>query len=336
MPEEGFDQWGRYLIVPADGGKPVAHTRATTHAATLDDRFALEKWSQRMVAIGLSRRADLLAGVAAARDDDKTRIDSLVVDAIEAAEASAGRNIGQALHEFTERLDLGELALERVPEPWLADITAYSEAMQAAHLTVELVESTVVVPDLTVAGTLDRVVWLGGERYILDVKTGQSLGLTSIAIQLALYAHGATIYNRSTHTHTPMPPVNQRIGIVAHCPAGQAKCELLAVDLDLGWQGALLAHHVRSFRKAKVKAEMPKDRRTWLVGEITRLKEHHPEALAALAAQWPLGVPTFKHDGQTAEQLERVAEVLQRIEGEHRIPFGEPDPAPMRERTDAA
>ena len=329
--EEGHDGFGRYMIVPTGGGKPVAHTRATTHAKTLDDHFALEQWSERMVALGLSRRPDLLAGVAAARDDDRDRIDALVRDAKAAAEAHKGANIGTALHSFTERLDLGELKLAQVPEPWLANITAYAEMMKREQLHLDVIEAVVVVPELTVAGKLDRIVIRNGRRYILDVKTQQSLyGLATISIQLALYAHAETMYDQATGTHTPMPEVDQQLAFVAHCPAGHGTCELIAVDIDTGWHGALLAQHVRAFRRAKVQRPLPVDRRAWLVGEVKRLVSDFPDAAKDLAAQWPYGVPTLKseHD-HSPEQLESIVSVLQRIEGEHRIPFGEPDPAPM-------
>ena len=82
------DRYGRYLIVPAGGGKPVPHTRATTWASTCDNRYALEKWSRRTVALGLARRPDLLASVAAANDDDRTTLDALCERALEAGGSS--------------------------------------------------------------------------------------------------------------------------------------------------------------------------------------------------------------------------------------------------------
>jgi hypothetical protein len=51
-----FDRLDRYLIIPEGGGAPVAHTRATTWASTLDDRYGLERWSRRTVAPGRPRR----------------------------------------------------------------------------------------------------------------------------------------------------------------------------------------------------------------------------------------------------------------------------------------
>jgi hypothetical protein len=328
-----FDRWGRYLIVPEDGGEPVAHTRATTHAATLDDRYGLEKWGQRMVAIGLSRRDDLLAKVAATPPEQSTRLDSIVVDAVEAGGSSTGRNIGEALHQFTQRVDLGEMELSAVPTAWRKDVEAYRRAMDEAGVVVELVERTCVVPELTVAGTFDRIVVRDGRRFILDVKTGQKLdyGWGAISTQLAIYSRAATLYDVDTDKHSPMPSVDRQLGLVAHVPAGKGVCELIAVDLELGWQGAQLAHHVRSWRKSmfrlgEITARMP-SRREWLTGRVRHLVENHPEAAQNLAQLWPSDVPTLKQDGHTDEQLEQIAAVLHQVEGVHRIRFeDEPDP----------
>jgi hypothetical protein len=341
-----FDRWGRYLIVPEGGREAVPHTRVTTHAATCDDRYGLEQWGKRMVAIGLSRRPDLLAGVAAARDDDRNRLDSLVSDAIEAGGSSTGRNLGQALHEFTERIDRGELELSAVPDPWQADVAAYRRAMDEAGFSIELVERICVIPELTVAGTFDRLIVRDGHRFVLDVKTAQELrfGWTSISAQLALYSRASTLYDAESGEHTPMPPVDQQVGFVAHVPAGQGTCELIAVDLEVGWRGALLAHQVRSWRKEMFRlggannyrppapaAESVslETRRDWLVAEVRRIVAEYPDAGRALAQHWPSGVPTFKQsDSHTDEQLEQIARVVENVNKQYRLPFpDEPDPA---------
>jgi hypothetical protein len=329
-----FDRYGRYLIVPEGGGDPIPHTRATTHAATLDDRYSLEKWGQRMVAIGLSRRPDLLAKVAATPDDEKTRIDSIVVDAVEAGGSSTGRNVGEALHQFTQRVDLGEMELSAVPEPWRKDVEAYRKAMDEAGFAVELVEKTCIVPTLTIAGTFDRIVVRDGRRFVLDVKSGQNLDYSwgAIATQLALYSRASCIYDVETAERSPMPQVDQKLGLVAHVPAGQGRCELITVDLEPGWRGAQLAHLVRSWRKEKfrlgdVSSRLP-SRREWLTAQVRRLVECYPDAARDLARLWPLDVPTLKEDGHTDEQLGQIAVVLHQVEGVHRVPFEEePDPA---------
>jgi hypothetical protein len=44
------DRWGRPLITPPDGGKPVPYTRVSTLAKALDDKTALMRWKQRQTA----------------------------------------------------------------------------------------------------------------------------------------------------------------------------------------------------------------------------------------------------------------------------------------------
>ena len=70
------DRWGRPLIIPPDGGKPVAYTRVTTVAKTLEDEGGLSKWMMRMTALGLAQRPDLYALVATV-GDDKGALDRL-------------------------------------------------------------------------------------------------------------------------------------------------------------------------------------------------------------------------------------------------------------------
>jgi hypothetical protein len=51
------DQWGRYLVLPPDGDKPVGYTRATTVAGALDDGYGLQKWLATMsICVRLRRR----------------------------------------------------------------------------------------------------------------------------------------------------------------------------------------------------------------------------------------------------------------------------------------
>ena len=65
------DRWGRPLIVPVDGGKPIGSTRVSTLAKALDDKSALTKWKQRQVVVGMASRPDLAAVAAACKGDDR-------------------------------------------------------------------------------------------------------------------------------------------------------------------------------------------------------------------------------------------------------------------------
>jgi hypothetical protein len=339
------DRWGRYLVVPPEGGKPVAHTRATTLARILDDEFGLTKWRQRMVAVGVSKRPDLLAQVAACQANETGRLDALCRDAVEAAGASSSANLGSALHSFAQRVDEGE-DLSIVPDAWRPDVEAYRSALDTAGFKVELVERCCVLPQLVVAGTFDRIVLepSSGRRYVLDLKTGRTLDYSwpSIGIQLSLYSRASTLYDADTEQHSPMPDVDPATGIVAHLPAGRGTCEVYAVDLVKGWEGAVLADRVRTWRKetfnlgrldisATTSTTTTTNRRDWLVSEVKRIVGVNPDAGRALAQHWPIGVATFKaSDSHSDEDLEQIARACESIGGRFGLPFSEtPDPGPI-------
>ncbi|MGK3946754.1 hypothetical protein ABK046_51375, partial [Streptomyces caeruleatus] len=68
-PQLERDRYGRPLVVPADGGKKVAYTRCTTFVGAAEDTFPLSQWQQRQVAVGLSKRPDLVSLAASAEGD---------------------------------------------------------------------------------------------------------------------------------------------------------------------------------------------------------------------------------------------------------------------------
>jgi hypothetical protein len=331
-----FNQWGQYLIVPEGAKKPEAHTRVTTFASTLDDRYGLEKWSQRMAAIGFTKRPDLLAGVAACRDDDKAAVDKLCAQAKEAAAASAGATMGTALHGMCERVDLGETF--HIPSPWDADVAAYRAALDAAGIDILEVERYVVLPDLKLGGKLDRIVSFGSQPKIADLKTGASLDYSwgTIAVQLACYANAATLYDGKTQKHTPMPDVDKDTALVIHLPAGKATCALYFVDIRAGWEAAQHAAWTRQWRKRKDLAEPWQpgtrldsliERRAAIVTRLETLRTTNPAALLELARNWPLDIPTLKHSqAHSADQLSIIDTLLCAIEDRYQAPFGPTDP----------
>jgi PD-(D/E)XK nuclease superfamily protein len=253
-PEPKRDRYGRYLLPDPDSGKELPWTRATTFAKSISDSFGLTNWQLRMAVKGVAMRADLYALAAATPIDDKSKLDRIAKDAKEAAAASSGANIGSALHGFTERLDRGETL--DVPEPWAADVRAYHQALNKATVRImpEYIERIIVVPELRVAGTLDRIVQLAdGALHIADVKTGKDLsyGWLEISIQLALYAHAAVMWNDTTQAYEPMPNVDPNWGIVMHVPASKGRCELYQVDIGAGWEAAQTCQTVRRWRNRR-------------------------------------------------------------------------------------
>lgn len=236
------------MVVPPDGGKPTAYTRCTTFVGVLEDTYNLAKWQQRMVATGLALRNDLLMAAYAAKDDKRT-LNGICEQAIDAANGKAAANTGTALHSLSERVDKGE-DLGPVPEAMKQDLRAYWRATR--QLEVVGIEQFVVVDDLKVAGTFDRLVKYNGVHYIADIKTGGiQYGIGKIAMQLSVYSRGIG-YDHTTATRTPLPDgVDQDWGIVIHLPAGKAECTLHWVDLASAWDAVLLAAQVKKWRARK-------------------------------------------------------------------------------------
>lgn len=270
--EDGIkrDQYDRYVIPHPESGQEMSWTRVTTFAKTVSDTYTLDMWGRRMVMRGLALRADLLLMAAATPDDEKDKLNGIAKQAADAAAARAGANLGSALHAFAEQVDKGEDVI--IPAPWDADIAAYRAIMRDAGLLVlpGHIEQIITEIRFKCGGKYDRIVeatkeltftfkgggsrtLYPGDRVIFDLKTGRNLqyGWGEIAVQLALYAHASTIWDRHTSEHKPMPELRQDVGLVLHLPAGEATGTLYGVNLDEGWKAAGLCQTVRSWRKVR-------------------------------------------------------------------------------------
>lgn len=253
------DRWGRPLIVPPDGGKPVAYTRCTTMAGTIEDTYNLTKWQLRTVAAGLVRRPDLQVSVAAASaDEDKRTLDRLMEQALEAGKGKVAANTGTAIHKLSEYVDRKQFdVLQEIPETFKRDLRAYRRIMKTAF-RVEEIERFVVQDDVQVGGTFDRLLFKldDGMRYIGDLKTGSlDFGVGKMACQLGTYAN--SVYyehptkDRDEAIRTPLPDnVSKDRGIIIHLPAGEGAAELFWIDIASGWEAVQnLCAPVRSWRK---------------------------------------------------------------------------------------
>jgi hypothetical protein len=251
-PDVERDRWGRPLIVPEGGGKPVPYTRISTLAKTLDSKEGLMEWKQRMVALGIGRRPDLAQLAAVTAADDKRKLRELIDAAMAAAESDKAANTGTVLHSLTEAFDRG--TLDHIPEVHYRDLDAYEQATKG--LVMRAIEGFVVNDHLQAAGTFDRLVQLPDGRIAIgDLKTGQTEpkyphGVTT---QCAIYAR-SHIYDIPSNTRKGYLPdlgVSTEVGLLIHLPAGQAKCDLYLLDLTVGWALAQTAVAVRDVYKSK-------------------------------------------------------------------------------------
>jgi hypothetical protein len=253
MDEIQRDRWGRPLIEPPEGGKPIAYTRVSTLSKSLDKQEALTKWKQRMTAVGMSRRPDLLALVQATREDDRKVLDDACEQALAAAKSQAAANTGTALHAFTERIDEGVPLEDIVASDVIkADLAAYRDRMAGVATLAK--ETFVVQDEVRCAGTFDRLLLVDGVPYVADIKTGQHEPNYphGVAVQTAIYARG-TGYHPTKKRTASLADIGVDLdrAILIHLPAGKATCELYWLDIAAGWEMAQTATRVRAWHSTK-------------------------------------------------------------------------------------
>lgn len=288
------DQWGRYLMVPRGGGKPVGHTRMTTIAKALDNGGGLAPWKATLAVCGTIMRRGLRTQWEAllaqhqgdpwyAGEASKKACKALVEECAAAGGATDRRDTGTSLHTLTALVDLGRPPEHLTPETE-RDLSAYTTTLAAAGVSVVegMVEQTVVLDDYTAGGTFDRGYRVPGFELPLigDLKTGTDLSYSwqSIAVQLAGYAHGDDIYTQgraadgSEDVRTPMPEVDQANGLIVWLDSATGNCELFLIDLTAGWEAFQLSMRARSWRNATV--SMPLGAGRW----------HGPDLMPVLEA----------------------------------------------------
>ena len=285
---------GRYRFPHPVTGKPTSGQRASKYAEGIQDKYLLDQWRCRMVVLGMSIRPDLVEKTQSAlRNDDpavvakqkREYLNKIAEDAKLAAGSKKRAEKGTTLHKHTEELDGGLRTLEEIPEEYRRDTAAYASALDAAGFrpVKDLIERSVYLDEMDVAGTFDRVLLCvrdtevidldgrpvqikSGEFVVGDVKSGDNIESPwlEILVQLALYSH-ALNENGVAQQDEPdgpwrwvplkdmgVPSVREDVGIVMHVPYGSGECKLYYADLILGWRGAKLCKQNRDFWKIKL------------------------------------------------------------------------------------
>lgn len=252
------DQWKRPLIRPIGGGEPEAFTRVSTLAKSLDDLNNLMAWAERKTAAGLVMRPDLqtkIAGILANGDPDndwklKRELNGVCREAKEAAGATQARNKGTGFHALTEAIDRGNEPAY-VPE---ADKSRLDDYRRALHGFKSLeVELFCVNDQLRAAGTFDRLLLCPDSRVrVADLKTGKNdvAYPFSATVQIATYANSQR-YNPETGERSPLhAALDLTTGLLIHLPPSGG-CEVIPLDIEMGWEAAQCATTVRQFRSLK-------------------------------------------------------------------------------------
>lgn len=275
------DQYKRPLIVPREGGPPVAYTRASTLGKAIDDTYHLNLWKLRTVVYGMSRNKVLVAQASAVETNegsDRKLLDGIAEKAHEAGKGNVGADIGTALHKLSERADTGE------DMSWLAvelheAIFAYLEQMKL--FKVLAAETFVACDEVQSAGSFDRVVVLlvdlqfdqnrngkivtviipAGTVLVVDLKTGKASSAKywgpTYGVQQTVYACGEPyLPGRGRITWEELLGEGMRPStdwaLILHVPGDSpADAGLMVVDLEDGRVLADLAVAIREARKLK-------------------------------------------------------------------------------------
>lgn len=271
------DRFGRPLLVPAKGGEREPYTRMSTLANYICDQSGLSVWQQQKLAVGLARRPDLAAMIAALpklhadeadgktltaqqkREDKevKAKLNGYIAEALEAGGVSFKANHGTAVHGFT---DPGA-DLTYVPEHMKGDVDSFLTYVGSGTLEIVATEVFVVNDELQCAGSFDHIGRLNipgfSQLAIIDKKTGSVEGKgLSFAVQLSGYAN-AQVYDLDTDTRAPLESltggerVTRNYGWIAHIPLGAGRTDFYRVNLMTGYHAARLATQVRKARSLK-------------------------------------------------------------------------------------
>lgn len=243
----------RELGAPA---KMVQYGRPSGLGKQIEDSTNLQKWAERMVALGIGSDGELisaavdLAGMDHESAEFRHAADAIARRAKTVAQAHLAAERGTHHHELTEDFDNDRDPVERFAAGeqlgvsaavQTALLQAWAEMLHAFDIEILATEATCVDDEWRMAGTLDRVcrlqrdlrfVTTGGEIVtlpagwvgILDIKTGRlrldNNGFVAFwlgyAVQCASYAQSVR-YNPDTDERTAWEwPIDQRWAIIAH------------------------------------------------------------------------------------------------------------------------
>lgn len=247
-------------------GRPcrVQYGRCSNFASQIEDRFGIQRWSERRVLLGALLLPDNVQQAVRSLDlDDLTEgqlADTWIVDAKEEAGAFLAAARGTLVHlattldrnEADPLLTLqyrGESELGVPPGALDAVLDAWGRMLEQHDLHELAIEFPVVDDRWRLAGTLDRVVRLGrdlhfgritipaGTVVVLDIKTGRltveqghPVYWNAHSVQIASYAHGTPyLIDEDGERREDWPwPISQRHALIAHLDIANALTEGVA------------------------------------------------------------------------------------------------------------
>lgn len=274
---------------------------------------------------------------------DREQLNNWTEELGAAAGNKVAANLGTAVHSWTELIDRNwtrrwEVLKNEVPNEFKIHVRAYIELLEETGLepVPTLIEFSTGVLQYEVMGTSDncyratrhlelrmprgKVRLSPGEFAIGDKKTGKDLtyGWQEICIQLSLYAKGINSLGRfdwKTKTWDSDPlaaygepgtKVREDVGVILHLPVDPKSDKHPAVhgvDLEQGWNAAVLCERVRTWRKLRT-----------LAGPVAVVdadplaegSEHAPERPSA-----PVRPPTLRERAEAVTSKPEASQVYQ-------------------------
>jgi hypothetical protein len=261
---------GRYHLPHLDGThKPRGWMRVSNLVGAYSDQFALRLWELEQMARGVALAHELYVeavdffGSGPGKDEAREWTAEFMERVKRVSGGSAGADHGNARHDAVEGLHRGaDINLQ--PAEVRRMLTLYASTLDRNGFVAlpGMQERIVHVPELEVCGRLDNVLHQGGQNIVGDLKTQRRFwSFLEIGAQLAIYAHGAAMWDPATSTWVGMPPVRQDVAVVLWMPRGDTKVEVHGVDIVKGWKTAQRAYEVVLDR---AEARSVKGGRAWL------------------------------------------------------------------------
>ena len=213
----------------------------------VDKSGPLIGWSKRITAeAALKHRHELAAWI------DSFGEDSAVQMLTKAATVQRDRaaNAGSEIHQFAEAIARGQDV--EVPEdlaPYVAAYRTWVSRFEPEYLAAEEMVCSV---KYNYAGTLDAIVRIAGEVWLLDYKTSKGVYLET-ALQLAAYGNADFIGKPGDPKRYAIPPIDQ-YGVVHIRPEG---AELVPFDVEGAFEAFLAAKHLAAWRTREGIVGMP-------------------------------------------------------------------------------
>lgn len=268
-PERPPRRNGMPLLIPrgvevADENR-VAYTRASSLGDLLEEFSYLWKWKMRGLAVGLSKRVDLVRLASSeiytcgftedlnANRASGRRIDEVIERALEEAGVAEKADYGTAIHARTEpgndEVDIDDKQALDVASCW----DLWTE-LGVVHLGTEIFTAC---DELRSAGTFDHLSYVPGYGIIVtDKKTSSKVKMT-YDIQLGGYSR-SDVYDVDTDERMTLEEyvasqgwdpalINRSVGLIWWVKNGKTEARFL--DLDAGYQAAKVAAWIRDERR---------------------------------------------------------------------------------------